>query len=66
MDYQEVYKGHQITVYSHRVGRGFRWGYQIDYGEIRECQDRPSRNEKIMLREGISAAKAEIDRSAPA
>jgi hypothetical protein len=66
MAHREEYKGHQITVDSHRVGRGFRWGYQIDDGEIRECRDRPLRNEQRVLREGISTAKAEIDRNTPA
>jgi hypothetical protein len=62
MAHREGYKGHEITVDTYRVGRGFRWGYQIDGGEIREGRDRPLRNERIVLREGISAAKEEIDR----
>jgi hypothetical protein len=61
MSHREEYKGHQITVDTHSVGRGFRWSYQIDGGEIRDCKDRPLRSEQVVLSEGIPAARAEID-----
>jgi hypothetical protein len=65
MSHREEYKGHQITVDTYRLGKGFRWSYQIDGGDIRDCRDRPLRSEQAVLSEGISEAKAEIDRQPP-
>jgi hypothetical protein len=58
---QEKYKGHTIVAETYPIAKGYRWTYQIDGGDIRECRDRPLRNEKVALAEAVGKAKAEID-----
>jgi hypothetical protein len=62
MRHEEQYKGHTILAETYRVGEGYRWTYQIDGGDMRECRDRPLRNERVVLAEAVGDAKAEIDR----
>lgn len=63
MDAHETYKGHAIWAETFKEGKGWRWSYQIDGGPLRECRDRPLRNEQLMLEEAIGEAKHEIDRA---
>ena len=58
---QAEYKGKTIAVDTEEVRGGWIWTYQIDAGPIRRCKDRPMPSEEIMLREGLSTAKAEMD-----
>jgi hypothetical protein len=51
-----------ILAETYPAGSGFLWAYQIDGGPLRECPDRPLKNEGIVLGEAIDTAKLEIDR----
>jgi len=62
--HQEEYKGHQITVDTYEVGKGWKASYQIDGGEIRNMGDRPLPSEAIVQGEAISHAKWVIDQMA--
>ena len=62
MQSQFDYKGHSVTVDTYAIGHGYRWTYQIDMEPPRECDDRPLASEDLMLKEGMDAAKAVIDR----
>jgi hypothetical protein len=62
MAHYEEYRGHQIAVDTRKVGNGYLWSYQIGGGDSRDSRDRPLRNERLALAEGIREAKAEIDR----
>jgi hypothetical protein len=64
MNHTEEYKGYHMTVDTVKRGNGYAWSYQIDGGRLRECHDRPLRNEEIMLQEAIGQAKAQIDHMA--
>lgn len=61
--HEEEYKGHQITVDTIKVGRGWTAEYQIDGGELRRIDGRPLA-ERIVLHEAISEAKWRIDQMA--
>jgi hypothetical protein len=62
MRHEEQYKDHTIIAETYPIGKGYRWSYQIDDGDMRECRDRPLPNERVVLGEAVVAAKAEIDR----
>ncbi len=55
------YNGRTITVDLEEARGGWVWTYQIDDGPLRRCKDRPIQSRELMLSEGISTAKAEID-----
>jgi len=62
MMHQEEYKGHTITVDTIKRGKGWAATYQIDGGEIRDCDGRPLHDEKIVQHGAIMEAKWVIDR----
>ena len=62
MRHEERYKGRTIVAETSPLGKGYRWSYQIDGGDMRESGDRPLRNESVVLGEAVAEAKAEIDR----
>jgi hypothetical protein len=62
MTHRETYKGREIIVDTHKLGKGYRWSYTIDMVEGAASRDRSLEHEEIMLREGIAAAKADVDR----
>jgi hypothetical protein len=61
MRHEERHKGHTIIAETYPVGKGYRWSYQIDNGDMREFRDRPLRSESVLLSEAIEMAKADID-----
>jgi hypothetical protein len=57
---QEQYKGHRITVHTHRQGNRWAAEFKIDDGEMRRIHGR--REEKIAVGEALGEARWAIER----
>lgn len=61
MDHHEEYKGHDISVSTRKVGRGYMWSYTVNGDYHEQHGDRPQ-SEEMALREGLGEAKFRVDR----
>lgn len=60
MEYQDLFEGHRLSVWTTKVENRWTWSYSIDDGPMVENEGQPNLPEAMVLSEGIDQVRRAI------